>query len=67
MNQHFYVRQGVSFRDMSDAQRESAFGMLRVLNYNGRGRVSLEQKPFVVSLIGESLALYEPPILQRPQ
>ena len=29
MNQHFYVRQGVSFAEMSEAQRESAFGLLR--------------------------------------
>ena len=29
MNQHFYVRQGVSFKEMSEAQRESAFGLLR--------------------------------------
>jgi hypothetical protein len=29
MNQHFYVRQGVSFHEMSDAQREAAFGLLR--------------------------------------
>lgn len=29
MNQHFYVRQGVSFKDMSDAQREAAFGLMR--------------------------------------
>ena len=29
MNQHFYVRQGVSFEEMSDAQREAAFGLLR--------------------------------------
>jgi hypothetical protein len=29
MNQHFYLRQGVSFQEMSDAQRESAFGLLR--------------------------------------
>jgi hypothetical protein len=29
MNQHFYVRQGVSFKEMTDAQRESAFGLLR--------------------------------------
>lgn len=29
MNQHFYVRQGVSFAEMSDAQREHAFGLLR--------------------------------------
>ncbi len=28
MNQHFYVRQGVSFLEMSDAQRDAAFGML---------------------------------------
>lgn len=29
MNQHFYVRQGVSFKDMSDAQREAALGLMR--------------------------------------
>jgi hypothetical protein len=29
MNQHFYVRQGVSFEEMSESQRESAFGLLR--------------------------------------
>jgi|SRR5579872_303266 len=29
MNQHFYVRQGVSFLEMSEKQREAAFGLLR--------------------------------------
>ena len=29
MNQHFYIRQGVSFKEMSEAQRENAFGLLR--------------------------------------
>ena len=29
MNQDFYVRQGVSFTDMTEAQREVAFGLLR--------------------------------------
>ena len=29
MNQHFYVRQGVSFEEMSEAQRDTAFGLLR--------------------------------------
>jgi hypothetical protein len=29
MNQHFYVRQGVSFAEMTDAQRDTAFGLLR--------------------------------------
>jgi hypothetical protein len=28
MNQHFYVRQGVSFKEMNAAQREAAFAML---------------------------------------
>ena len=28
-NQSFYVRQGMSFLEMTDAQREAAFGMLR--------------------------------------
>ena len=29
MNQHFYVRQGVGFDEMSDAQREAAFGLIK--------------------------------------
>jgi hypothetical protein len=29
MNQHFYVRQGVSFQELSAAQRESGFALLR--------------------------------------
>lgn len=29
MNQHFYVRQGVSFKEMSETQREAAFALLR--------------------------------------
>lgn len=29
MNQHFYVRQGVSFAEMSESQREAAFGLLK--------------------------------------
>jgi len=28
MNQHFYVRQGVGFDEMSESQREAAFGLL---------------------------------------
>ena len=28
MNQHFYVRQGVSFQEMTDPQRSAAFGLL---------------------------------------
>jgi Protein of unknown function (DUF3500) len=28
MNQHFYVRQGVSFKEMSEPQREAAFALL---------------------------------------
>jgi hypothetical protein len=28
MNQHFYVRQGVSFKEMTDGQRTAAFGLL---------------------------------------
>ena len=31
MNQHFYVRQGVSFQEMNDGQREAAFGLLRAV------------------------------------
>jgi hypothetical protein len=29
MNQHFYVRQGVSFKEMTDAQRDAAFGLMQ--------------------------------------
>jgi hypothetical protein len=29
MNQHFYVRQGISFQEMTEAQRELAFGLMR--------------------------------------
>src|SRR6478672_7100957 len=29
MNQHFYVRQGVRLEDLNDAQRETAFALLR--------------------------------------
>jgi hypothetical protein len=28
MNQHFYVRQGVSLKEMTDSQRDAAFGLL---------------------------------------
>jgi hypothetical protein len=29
MNQHFYIRQGVSFKEMNDAQRDAAFGLMQ--------------------------------------
>jgi Protein of unknown function (DUF3500) len=29
MNQHFYVRQGISMQEMTDAQRDLAFGLMR--------------------------------------
>jgi hypothetical protein len=29
MNQHFYVRQGVSFKEMTDKQRNAAFGLMQ--------------------------------------
>lgn len=29
MNQHFYIRQGVSFEEMSPVQRDAAYGLLR--------------------------------------
>ena len=29
MNQHFYVRQGVSFKEMTDPQRKAAFGLMQ--------------------------------------
>jgi hypothetical protein len=32
MNQHFYVRQGVSFKEMSDSQRDVGIGLLRWVN-----------------------------------
>ncbi len=30
MNQHFYARQGTSFQEMTEPQRDAAFGLLRV-------------------------------------
>jgi hypothetical protein len=30
MNQHFYVRQGISFQEMTEAQRDLAFGLMHV-------------------------------------
>jgi len=30
MNQHFYVRQGISFQEMTETQRDAALGLLRV-------------------------------------
>jgi hypothetical protein len=30
MNQHFYVRQGISVQEMTPAQRDAAFGLMRV-------------------------------------
>jgi hypothetical protein len=36
MNQHFYARQGVCFAEMTDAQREAAFNLMRAsLSSNG--------------------------------
>lgn len=29
MNQHFYARQGISFAEMNEAQRQAAFGLMR--------------------------------------
>jgi len=29
MNQHFYARQGISFAEMTDVQRDAAFGLMR--------------------------------------
>jgi uncharacterized protein DUF3500 len=40
MNQHFYVRQGVSFDEMTETQREAAFGLLEA---------SLSAKGFALS------------------
>jgi hypothetical protein len=57
----------VSVRAERLGKRGYAFGILRVLNYLGRGRVSIDQKPFVVSRVGERIPVYQPTILQRPQ
>ena len=35
MNQHFYVRQGISFQEMSDTQRDLAFGLMRASMTSG--------------------------------
>jgi len=57
----------VSVRAQRLGKSGYAFGVVRELDYTGRGRVSLEQKPFVVSQVGESIPVYEQVILQRPQ
>jgi hypothetical protein len=36
MNQHFYVRQGVSFKEMNEAQRDAAFGLMQA-SFSARG------------------------------
>jgi len=36
MNQHFYARQGVSFQEMTDLQRDAAFGLMRA-SLSGKG------------------------------
>jgi hypothetical protein len=36
MNQHFYVRAGVSVQEMTDVQREAAFGLMRA-SLSGKG------------------------------
>ncbi|HXW93440.1 MAG TPA: DUF3500 domain-containing protein [Terriglobales bacterium] len=36
MNQHFYARQGVCFAEMTEAQREAAFGLMRA-SLSGEG------------------------------
>lgn len=36
MNQHFYVRQGISMQEMSETQRDLAFGLMR-LSLSARG------------------------------
>jgi hypothetical protein len=38
MNQHFYQRQGVAFKEMSDAQKDAALGLLRA-SLSARGLV----------------------------
>lgn len=44
-----------------------AFGVLRVLNTRGKGRIFTEEKPFVLTAPGEKLVVHTETILQRPQ
>jgi hypothetical protein len=57
----------VSVRAVRLGPRGYAFGMLRVLNYNGRGRLSLDEKPVVLTRVGESVMAHGERILQVPQ
>jgi len=57
----------VSVRAVRLGPRGYAFAMLRVLNYNGRGRLHTEEKPVVLSRTGESAVVYTEQILQVPQ
>lgn len=57
----------VSVRAKQLSKNGYAFGVLRVLNTRGKGRISTEEKPFVLTAPGEQLVVLEETILQRPQ
>lgn len=57
----------VSVRAKSLSKKGYAFGVLRVLNTRGKGRIFTEERPFVLTAPGEELVVLEETILQRPQ
>jgi hypothetical protein len=61
MNQHFYVRQGTGFKDMSDAQKEAALGLLRA-SLSARGltltRDIMRLNTTLAELNGDNFAEY---------
>jgi hypothetical protein len=73
MNQHFYVRQGVSFQEMTEAQRDAAVGLLRV-SLSARGleltRNIMRLNETLAELSGDHVflgeGLYYVTILGRP-
>jgi hypothetical protein len=57
----------ITVRAKSLSKNGYAFGVLRVLNTRGKGRIFTEEKPFVLTAPGEELVVLEQQILQRPQ
>jgi hypothetical protein len=57
----------VAVRAKSLSKNGYAFGVLRVLNTRGKGRIFTEEMPFVLTAPGEELVVLEQQILQRPQ
>ena len=62
MNQHYYVRAGISFQEMTEAQRDAAFGLMRV-SLSARGfeltRNIMRLNETLAELVGDPIFLGE--------